>query len=265
MISVSTIKTMTAPAWALVLVLQLPVAPSSAQTTANEQQFTAMKTVAGRLVRGITFKSQYRDDVIDCGGGGVLLGLSESEPAFDMAATAVYVTLLRRRLTELGLADVGEPFIRQIEQITVAKHRRDETIAAHQAKHAIAGKMGIALNTAMRNRNIKGAFEIEGGCGAGEVKYRLVPSDKAARLFVIKQFYFQVCEARGLEGFDQKKCEGWQEATGRDEMSGAGMYKYSAVWPDGKVTTGDFPVTDKLVDDINNERRKPVVSIPINR
>jgi hypothetical protein len=256
---------MSASVWAVFGSFMLPAAPSVAQNASSNERLGAMKTAATRALGGLTFDSVYDNDLTDCGSGALSLGLGESDPSFQEAATAAYSVLLRKKLSGMGLADTGEPYIRKIEQLVFGDNPRLTGKALDDAKAKTVEEMARVLNAAIKSKHLDGNFTINGGCGAGEVKYQLVPSDPSARLFVIKQFYFQVCEARGVEPFDQQKCAGWQEATGRNQLSGAGIYKYSATWPDGKVTTGDFPITDRVIDGIDNAPQKSVVTIPIQR
>jgi hypothetical protein len=260
-------------AWMVLGLVAFPAAASSEQETPNARIYAAMATAAAKMAEKLSYDSLYGGDpdshtvaLDDCGGGGLQLGLTESDPQFDAAATAVWAFLLRKKLASMRLTEVGEPYIRRIEQITI----KDMSAVRHHelfdAKWPAVLDMARALNTALRARNLRAGFEESpSGCGAGEVAYRLVPSDKSAKLFVIKSFYFLVCQARGVDPFDRQNCNGWNEATDRERLTGAGRYAYVALWPDGTSTNGNFQITDKTVDDIRDERRKDLLVITIRR
>jgi len=256
-----------------------PAGSALAQRTTNDQTYAAVAEAVSKMAGRLSYDDiTIRDpdtktyDLVDCGTGRAKLGISDTDPQADAAGTAVWALLLRNRLSNMGLAEVGEPYIRRMEAMTVSlmgtdygrisQARRDQ-ISAEQLK--VYNAMAQALNSTLRARHLRDGFRVEGGCGAGEVSYRLAPSDTSARLFVIKQFYFLVCQARGLDPLDRNRCSGWHEATGRDSLSGAGSYAYVAVWSDGSSTNGKFEITDKIADDIDSQRRKDLVVIPIRR
>jgi hypothetical protein len=185
------------------------------------------------------------------------LGLTQQDPFFNEAATAVWAVLLRQKLSRLGLTDIGEPYIRRVEQVTLVRMPVRDGGEFSDAKDPILQEMARALNSATHARNLPGGFVTEGGCGAGEVAYRLAPSDQSVRPFVIKLLHFLICKACGINPNAVDSCIGWQEATGRAHLAGSGAYRYLAQWPDGSITNGSFEINDRVISDITTVRSFP--------
>jgi hypothetical protein len=130
-------------------------------------------------------------------------------------------------------------------------------------KSSLLKALAHHLNEAIKDKHIKNiTFKNEGGCGAGELFYRIAVSPPQAKVHIIKAFYFLLCQAKGIDPLDLQSCYGWQDVlTGK--MEGAGLYKYLAVLPNGKQQSGGFEVTEADLDSMDNTKLN-VVRIDIN-
>ena len=61
-------------------------------------------------------------------------------------------------------------------------------------------------------------------------------------LRVIPTFYYRLCQFRKVDPDDPAKCPNWTDVSG-DELEGAGIYNFSARWPDGRTRSGQIAVT----------------------
>ena len=87
-------------------------------------------------------------------------------------------------------------------------------------------------------------FVIEGGCGAGEVEVEITTTPRGGIVSFIPLFSYKLCEARGIDPTDQRRCEGWQQAV-KIEEDMIGRYFYVAVWPGGRQRQGQFSIKGK--------------------
>ena len=89
---------------------------------------------------------------------------------------------------------------------------------------------------------------VQGGCGAGETAVLLRADPARATVWLITQFSFDVCKAKGLDPWDRGACGRWGEvALGRKTYL-SGAYVYQAHWAGGVKTRGQTAVTPSLDD-----------------
>jgi hypothetical protein len=81
-------------------------------------------------------------------------------------------------------------------------------------------------------------FVVDGGCGAGDVRVRVVLRPRSGRIFFIPRFAYLVCEKQGIDSDDTIKCDRWREAIDGSLIYVAGDYIYLARWADGTVRKG---------------------------
>lgn len=225
------------------------------------EQWTAELAAMKEVAQGTLARSNYHDvfnsgdppgeyDLFSCGSGALRLGLSDNDSLrgsaqyFELADVAAWSVLLDKLLVHLHLEDIGAPYIRRVEAFEVSNLQRHIDIANYDdQKSALLTPMAKELNTAIAARqsnSVKGtAFRVEGGCGAGELLYRIVARPSGAHVRVIKEFYYLLCKASNKPADDPDQCFGWQEAA-TSRMEGAGSYRYEANWPDGKISMGIF-------------------------
>lgn len=79
-------------------------------------------------------------------------------------------------------------------------------------------------------------------CGAGEVPVFVKSSPDNAKIEIISDYDWRVCEALNLDPWDTKKCLGWSRvATNPIYLSG--KYNYIATWSDEHKEESDFELT----------------------
>jgi hypothetical protein len=216
-------------------------------------------------------------DLYSCGGGADALGLSPvdslsgSDKFYEIADTAAWSVLLEKKLNAGGLADVGAPYISSMERLTVQmfgatsyRHSQENYNQYFEEKDSLLGRMAKQLNEWIARRNVRGIrFVAEGGCGAGELLYRIAVNPPTAKVHVIKAFYYMLCQARGVDPLDLQGCFGWQDVlTGK--MEGAAGYRYLALWPDGRRQSGSFEVTKAAFERMDSAKLN-VVTIKSGR
>lgn len=91
----------------------------------------------------------------------------------------------------------------------------------------------------------------EGGCGAGEVMYRIRTLPGNGRVWLINAFAFHVCRARGADPWRIDDCR-WTEADLDRAAPLSGRYMYRVRWPDGAERRGirEFAPGDPSEDEV---------------
>lgn len=87
---------------------------------------------------------------------------------------------------------------------------------------------------------------VQGGCGAGETAVLLRTSPARATVWLITQFSFEVCKAKGLDPWDRGACGRWGEVALERKTYLSGAYVYQAQWGGGVKTRGQTSVTPSL-------------------
>ena len=87
---------------------------------------------------------------------------------------------------------------------------------------------------------------VQGGCGAGETAVLLRTSPARATVWLITQFSFDVCKAKGLDPWDRGACGRWGEVALERKTYLSGSYVYQAQWVGGVKTRGQTSVTPSL-------------------
>jgi hypothetical protein len=94
------------------------------------------------------------------------------------------------------------------------------------------------------------AMNYELGCGAGEIVINVKLHPAEGQLWLISEFDWRLCRARGEDPWDRNACAGWSKLVGQ-HLSLSGRYKFSVDWPTGKTTTATIDLTnlaDKTID-----------------
>lgn len=65
--------------------------------------------------------------------------------------------------------------------------------------------------------------------------YRFVTNPSGASVFVIPRFSFRVCQLQFADPYSRSTCAGWIQVPDGSLARIAGIYEYSAEWPDGAV------------------------------
>jgi hypothetical protein len=192
--------------------LALPVLSANPVIGQPSTQFQEIKKVAAtqlsaRTYDQVFFSENGVSDLYSCGGGAMALGLSESDSLsgssryFQLADVAAWSVLLEKKLNTAGLANVAAPYITSMEQLTA----RIDTSGGStnfdrysKEKENLLRKLADQLNKAAADKGIRGLrFTVEGGCGAGELLYRVAVTPPSAKVHIIKTFYYMLCQARG--------------------------------------------------------------------
>jgi len=79
------------------------------------------------------------------------------------------------------------------------------------------------------------------GCGDGEIEVKIERYPNSARLHVINEFSFKVCQARHVDPYDAAACPGWFELLSRKEKL-AGFYYYNLTHEKFKPKRGRIDV-----------------------
>ncbi|MEO1048503.1 MAG: hypothetical protein AAFW59_09280, partial [Pseudomonadota bacterium] len=82
------------------------------------------------------------------------------------------------------------------------------------------------------------------GCGAGEEIIEMTTAPSGGSIFLISHFKKLVCEGRGIDPFDTRKCAGWSQLIDGSVGSVVGDYFYVVRWPDGESAQGAIGFDD---------------------
>jgi hypothetical protein len=76
------------------------------------------------------------------------------------------------------------------------------------------------------------------GCGAGEDLIEIATEPGGGSVFLISHFRKLVCEGKGLDPFDLRRCPGWRQVADGSVESVVGDYFYVVRWPGGASARG---------------------------
>ncbi|WP_309606227.1 hypothetical protein [Phenylobacterium sp.] len=123
------------------------------------------------------------------------------------------------------------------------------TDADDAAQEASLASMGRAVEAARARLQPRlPPVVVQGGCGAGETAVLLRASPARATVWLITQFSFDVCKAKGLDPWDRGACGRWGEVALDRKTYLSGSYVYQAQWAGGVKTRGQTSVTPSLDD-----------------
>lgn len=86
-------------------------------------------------------------------------------------------------------------------------------------------------------------FEMDDGCGAGDIDVKVGINPPSGQLFVISKFFFMLCKAQNIDPMNLAKCDRWNEIHGSVSPL-AGDYYYLAKWSDGSIRCGQLGVNE---------------------
>jgi hypothetical protein len=78
--------------------------------------------------------------------------------------------------------------------------------------------------------------EMYSGCGGAGTSVTIQTEPKGARVFLIPDFFYQLCKVNKINPENLSACDYWREAFSIDEI--AGDYHYRVQWHDGSVRKG---------------------------
>lgn len=90
----------------------------------------------------------------------------------------------------------------------------------------------------------------EGGCGSGETPIKIHTVPDSARVFLVPQFYYDLCKARTIDPEDVDRCRYWVKSIGGQSLSLSGRYRYQVKWPDRTERRGRFEISGMQTPDI---------------
>jgi hypothetical protein len=86
------------------------------------------------------------------------------------------------------------------------------------------------------------SFEVDPGCGAGEIEFtvKMVPSN--GKLSLISDFDWRLCSKQGVDPWG-KDCDGWSPSLTGKKIYLSGKYRYIARWPTGATSRDTLDLT----------------------
>jgi hypothetical protein len=206
-------------------------------------------------------------DLIHCGSAEFVVDAFDDSLEAGLRSIAHWVIYWRRSLGSIGYPDeIWQPIVAKLEEDALAEL---PAAVAREPDNADYGYV-IAnyewlpqLVDALNAYRLHGAPELpetvaDGACGDGEVyvKYELVP--KEGSLYVLSEFRFHHCRAKGLEPFDRVACDRWHLADSSELLFIAGQYRYLVEWSDRSTSQGLLPrITSDRVEGPPIVIRKP--------
>ena len=222
-----------------------------AASRATQANFTDSEVHPGRKVFDLEFCSE-RD---------VEVGAELDGRATAMEDLALKVSEIEAGLTRGGYAAaVFAGPLRRYEQQALA---RIAVRAAHPRQHGRGDPWSTDPDDAARDADLTAMGRavdaararlqprlppvvVQGGCGAGETAVLLRADPARATVWLITQFSFEVCKAKGLDPWDRGACGRWGEVALERKTYLSGSYVYQAQWGGGVKTRGQTSVTPSL-------------------
>jgi len=233
-----------------------------AQPGQEDQSFSAIlsfaeKAVASMPVANIDGKrGPHTSDLYTCGQvtGEIL---PDDDPYFDVTDLAVWISLFSPHFRKEGTYEVAAPYLKRLMDYGEAETQRVNIFVKSRKPSArsidairklgdwkednerLLNELAKALNSALRRHE----YEVEGGCGAGEILVSVkIPVGSAALL--INTFHFTLCQARGMDPWNAQGCYGWK-TVGKIPMMLSGAYRYVLTMANGEKKVGDVLVDKK--------------------
>jgi len=100
-----------------------------------------------------------------------------------------------------------------------------------------AGQLAKQLNAVKSRQNLRAKtvyFTDECGGGGRAFAFKI---PKQAHLFLISEFFIELCKKQGFDPYDRRKCNHWSEIPEGADWEMAGTYTYTAEWEDGTTRT----------------------------
>lgn len=78
------------------------------------------------------------------------------------------------------------------------------------------------------------------GCGDDGIYVKITTAPSGGRVFVIPQFYFDLCKAQRIDPESREVCDRWVEVQPDLDFNVSGIYRYYVSWSDGTSKSGQF-------------------------
>jgi hypothetical protein len=167
----------------------------------------------------------------------------------DLAALAGTIVAWQNDFTHLGYPKAfWENLINEYERSTLAGLSKVDTLGRDQVQlDEVADRLVIMLSHYRHRFNPSLPYLTrDTGCGAGDQIVTILAEPKDGRVYLISEFFYELCKAQGIDPFDTDRCSQWEEVVNQGIAFVAGRYYYLARWPDGAIRKGPINA-DKLL------------------
>ena len=169
------------------------------------------------------------------------LGFPADSPLFTAVSIALQIEFHKKLLARLRIPlAVAAPSFSAMEKLaasTISTKKGFDLVASKTYRRLGERLAGDLNDYARQHRPGMLRFQYWPECGDGRMSVLITTTPPGATVSYIPLFCYKLCEARGVDPEDSRKCEGWLTAVSDLKEDLIGTYKYKAVWPDGKRTT----------------------------
>jgi hypothetical protein len=223
----------------------------------DERMFSTILRVGNQFSASGDYASWYgedmegKTDLFSCEGGAAKI-LAEDDPYRSVIDLAIWINVLSRQLRADGTYPVAAPYLKRLIEYGDARTLRIDPKGDHGELWSVENltllnDMARALNTSLHRER----YEVDGGCGAGEIRVLVkIPESSAALL--INTFHFTLCQARGKDPWNAQACYGWKTVE-KIPMLLSGAYRYVLTFTNGRKTTGDVLIDHKQEMDMYSQ------------
>ena len=177
-------------------------------------------------------------DIIDCNADAPDPDGSEDEQIW--GSLAMQVARIEDDLTRLG-------YRREVFEAPLLAFERD-SLDMGAGELDLATPLAEALEAnRQRLQPDKPRIVADGGCGAGELSFRIRTAPAGGRVWIVNAFAFHVCSVRQPDPWALQACR-WTEVDEDAPELLSGRYFYQARWPDGTLRRGTRLLGYNLAD-----------------